>query len=448
MRLHSNARIQQRRRASGTLEERALRSQAEAMRLQRRRASESAEARAFRLQEDTQRHRRRRTLESERERAVRLQSNALANRQRRSRLPGSTGAALLTRMTEVNYLGELNQRCVECGALHFRCEVKASHPGKFRECCDLGRFTLSFFESFPEELRRLFVQRPDATEEFRRAQKNFLENIRNFNSALAMASMGAQVEPLQGRGPYCYRIHGQVYHRLGPLHPRDGEPRQYGQIYILDTELAAQERLGDVRNSECEPGLMHFLSGLLASVNVYAQSYKMMYEVEQMEIAMAAYENRALANIRMVFEESSLRGLARRPYDLPTANEVAVVYVGEDNDVPANRSLAVHLRSATGEQPRNFSDIDKICDPLTYPLLFPTGEGGWEPSLRNREGTRITQKEYYVYLFSIRDSFNPILYAGKLCQQFAVDAYVKIEQNRLNFQRRNQLILRQETFRG
>ncbi|XGW26660.1 hypothetical protein V3C99_007343, partial [Haemonchus contortus] len=150
----------------------------------------------------------------------------------------------------------------------------------------------------------------------------------------------------------------------------------------------------------------------------------------------------------MVFEESSLRGLARRPYDLPTANEVAVIYVGEDNDVPANRSLAVHLRSATGEQPRNISDIDKICDPLTYPLLFPTGEGGWEPGLRNREGTRITQKEYYAYLFSIRDSFNPILYAGELCQQFAVDAYVKIEQNRLNFQRRNQLILRRETFRG
>uniref|UniRef100_A0A7I5EB03 Helitron_like_N domain-containing protein n=1 Tax=Haemonchus contortus TaxID=6289 RepID=A0A7I5EB03_HAECO len=286
-RLQSNAQIQQRRRASETMEGRELRSQAEAMRLQRRREFESTEARALRQQEDTQRHRRRRTQESERERSVRLQSNALANRQRRSRLPESTGAALLSRITEVNYLGELNRRCVNCGALHFPCVAKTSHPGKFRECCDLGRFTLNVFESFPEQLRRLFVRGPDSTEEFRRMQRNFLENIRNFNSALAMASMGAQVETLQGRGPCCYRIHGQVYHRLGPLHPRDGEPRQYGQIYILDTELAAQERLGDVRNSECEPGFMRFLSGLLASVNVYAQSYKMMYEVEQMEIAMA-----------------------------------------------------------------------------------------------------------------------------------------------------------------
>nr|CDJ88114.1 Protein F59H6.5 [Haemonchus contortus] len=282
----------------------------------------------------------------------------------------------------------------------------------------------------------------------RRLRKNFMENIRSFNSAVAMASMGAQVDTLQGRGPYCYRIHGQIYHRLGPLHPREGELRQYGQIYILDTELAAQQRFGNARNAECSPELMRFLSELLSSVNVYAQSFKMMHELEQAEILLAAQENRTPLNIRMVFEESTERGLERWQYDLPTANEVAVISVGEDNDVPANRSLAVHLRGESGEQLINIRDIDKICGPLTYPLLFPTGAGGWDPSLTNTEGGRITQKDYYAYLFSIRDEFNPILYAGKLCQQFAVDAYVKIEQNRLNFQRRNQLILRRETFRG
>ncbi|XGW24686.1 hypothetical protein V3C99_006266 [Haemonchus contortus] len=138
------------------------------MLLRRRRVIESAEAGALRRQEDAERHQRRRFLESERERSMRLQSNASANRQRRSRLPQSTGAALITRITEVNYLGELIQRCVNCGALHFPCEVKANHPGKFHECCDLGRFTLNFFESFHEELRRLFVREPDSTEEFRR----------------------------------------------------------------------------------------------------------------------------------------------------------------------------------------------------------------------------------------------------------------------------------------
>ncbi|PIO58098.1 hypothetical protein TELCIR_20473 [Teladorsagia circumcincta] len=223
---------------------------------------------------------------------------------------------------------------------------------------------------------------------------------------------GSSSGDARGRGPYCYRIHGQVYHRIGPLHPEEGVERRYGQIYILDTEMAAQQRTGDVRNADCDPGLMRSLSELISNINSYAQSFKMMSEVEQAEIALAESENRPPVNIRMVFEESRQQGLIRRQYDIPTANEVAVVYVGEDNDVPVSRSLAVHLRRPAGEQLSNIRDIDKICDPLTYPLLFPTGAGGWDPSLTNNRGGRITQKDYYSYLFSIRDSFNPILHAG------------------------------------
>ncbi|KAK6012893.1 hypothetical protein OSTOST_21925 [Ostertagia ostertagi] len=439
-RLERNARREQGRRESQSVAERAARLEGNTQRQRRRRELESIEQRSARLEANAQRQRRRRQeersqrvvelqagqarhletverrdsmsssnisvqqrrqgLESAGERSPQLmedvewrrliegrheQLHVPGNRRRRSGPAQFVGAALRTRVTESNYLGELNQRCVDCGALHFASEVKSNHPGKFKECCHLGKFTLNFFENFPEELRRLYVRAPESTAEQRHNQKNFLENIRNFNSALAMASMGAQVDSLPGRGPYCYRIHGQIYHRLGPLHPRNGEPRQYGQIYILDTELAAQQRLGNARNTNCDPRLMRFLSDLLSNVNMYARSFKMMSEVERAEIALAAQENRTPLNIRMVFEESAERGLVRRQYDLPTANEVAVIYVGEDNDVPANRSLAVHLRSGTGEELMNIRDIDKICDPLTYPLLFPTGAGGWDPSLEIRQ---------------------------------------------------------------
>lgn len=110
----------------------------------------------------------------------------------------------------------------------------------------------------------------------------------------------------------------------------------------------------------------------------------------------------------MVFEDFRERGLARRPYDLPTANEVAVVYVGEDGDVPRTRSLAVHLRRPHGQEFMPIREIDK-----RYPLLFPTESRGWDPTLTNRRGGRITQMEYYSYLFSVRNEFNPILYAGE-----------------------------------
>lgn len=60
----------------------------------------------------------------------------------------------------------------------------------------------------------------------------------------------------------------------------------------------------------------------------------------------------------MVFEESRERGLERRPYDLPTANEVAVVYVGEgtNGDEVPRRDFQVQLR---GGGLRNVSDMDK-----------------------------------------------------------------------------------------
>ena len=117
------------------------------------------------------------------------------------------------------------------------------------------------------------------------------------------------------------------------------------------------------------------------------------------------------------------------------------MYVGEDGDVPFTRSLAVHTRDK-GLQ--NIADIDKLCDPLTYPLLFPTGEFGWHPGLTKTGGVKRTHisQEYYSSLFAIRDGFNPILHAGKLYQQFAMDSFVKIEQNRLNYQRMNQKKMR------
>jgi len=47
---------------------------------------------------------------------------------------------------------------------------------------------------------------------------------------------------------------------------------------------------------------------------------------------------------------------------------------------------------------------------------------------------------------SIRENFNPIIYGKKLFQQYAVDAYVKIEGQRLAFIRNNQNKLRSEQY--
>ncbi|KAK5974287.1 hypothetical protein GCK32_022797, partial [Trichostrongylus colubriformis] len=237
-----NALRQRRRRDRGSLEERSVRTAENAQRQRRRREVESIEDRSVRLTEAAERRRQRRQSENVQERTarrlqdaerhsirrvmgtveegsvhrnsegslkrpVRLESNAERSLQRRREFTESIGVALRTRTSESHYLGGLDRRYVHCGARHFVCEVKPNHPDTFVECCDLGKIRLNMFVNFPESLRELYVQRADSTVEQRRVQRNFLENIRNFNSALAMASMGAQVDVLRGRGPYCYRIY-------------------------------------------------------------------------------------------------------------------------------------------------------------------------------------------------------------------------------------------------
>ena len=143
----------------------------------------------------------------------------------------------------------------------------------------------------------------------------------------------------------------------------------------------------------------------------------------------------------MVFDIDAVRDPRR--YNIPQSNEVAVVYVGEDGDVPATRSLAIHPR---GGGICSIRDIEACCDPV----LFPTGETGWHPNLTKkpseRKRTRITQKEYYCNLLQVRrGQFNPLFHGGSLFQQYLVDSWVKIEQNRLNFHCTHQADLRTDT---
>ena len=84
--------------------------------------------------------------------------------------------------------------------------------------------------------------------------KNFHDNIISINSALAFASMGANIAPPPGYGPYCFRINGKIYHRAGALHPINDDQRKFAQLYILDPDETSEQRLQI--NARCNPDLM------------------------------------------------------------------------------------------------------------------------------------------------------------------------------------------------
>src|ERR1700761_2721631 len=109
-------------------------------------------------------------------------------------------------------LSPLHHKCRYCRALHWAAE--AVSEGEYGDCCNHGKVDLPFVEPLPPALYRLYNgDSYDANE--------FLTHIRRYNKAFAFTSTGGSFRldgtVLDGRGPPCYKIQGELFHRLGPV---------------------------------------------------------------------------------------------------------------------------------------------------------------------------------------------------------------------------------------
>src|SRR5204863_8696006 len=96
-------------------------------------------------------------------------------------------------------------------------------------CCAHGKVLLPRLIEPPPYLLNLYTSSESDAISFRK-------NIRCYNNILACTSFGANIEKFQGQGVSNFRTHGQVYHRIGPLLPEEGQPPGFAQLYIYDSE--------------------------------------------------------------------------------------------------------------------------------------------------------------------------------------------------------------------
>jgi hypothetical protein len=221
-----------------TLEQRSQRRQDEALRHSSLRDRETLEQRSQRREEQALLQSTLRDRETPEEQLRRKQLDTqrktdIRERETIGRLKGFLSTHNIARQNsnvEQHYIGLMNEKCHECQSMNFKDEKPSD--GKFSSCCHKGKVMLDPLMTYPSILKSLL------TDKTNRNHRNFMENIRAYNSALGFASMGASMREQRGRGPYCFRIHGQTYHRVSPLHPPKGETPKYAQIYILDSEEA------------------------------------------------------------------------------------------------------------------------------------------------------------------------------------------------------------------
>ena len=141
-------------------------------------------------------------------------------------------------------MGNCERVCNHCNAL-FWCDERVTdssrlHPHNHR-CCGRGQVQLPAQNDYPEYIKQLFDD------------LHFMENIRAYNQMFAMTSLGAEIDKSVnvGRGPYVFKISGQLYHWIGGMCPEQGKRPKFLQLYIYDTNTEVDNRLENMhRNGE------------------------------------------------------------------------------------------------------------------------------------------------------------------------------------------------------
>ena len=355
-----------------------------------------------------------------------------------------------TRDVIVHHLGPLNARCSKCGALHWIDEKLAQsslESPQFGNCCLGGKIVLFEYSDPPNELLNPFNGNHVYS-------KEFLEKIWNYNLTFAMTSLGVDEELTDqiGHGPYVFKIQGQLFHHIGSLLPENASDKcRFAQLWILDSVSSLQEQR--LLNPHLKPELLLIINDIL-----HANPYLTLYRTASEILRQHAHDENF--RISLVVDPST----DQRRYNMPTANEIAVLVPGRETD--PTRSRDIILRYKDGRLQR-ISDLSPLYHPLYYVLLFPTGERGWSfdiPKQTQRginiddndievdpesNSKTVTQREYFAHRLHIRKPAQEILFmAGKLFQEYIVDAWASIDQNRLSWIKNNQPKLRTEYYQG
>ncbi|KAL3633823.1 hypothetical protein CASFOL_022585 [Castilleja foliolosa] len=279
--------------------------------------------------------------------------------------------------------GDCEHVCEYCNALFWFAERIVRGPlharPRYTRCCKGGVVRLPFSLYPPSAIKSLFED------------VHFMENIRAYNNMFSMTSFGARIDDSvnDGRGPYVFKVSGQVSHWIGSLCPSDDEGPRFLQLYIYDTDNEVPNRMRFFDSSDhrvLSSDIVMLLTDTLKSCNEYVRLFK-------------------------------------------TAADLC--------DPAANCNFSVHLYNNVG---------DRKDGPPHRPGWSP------DMRLHSVSGARkrnLTVNMYYSFQIQDREAtYSLLLSGGRLFQQYLVDAYTCIEQSRLDFVIANQNIFRSEYVSG
>ncbi|PNX92502.1 ATP-dependent DNA helicase PIF1 [Trifolium pratense] len=269
--------------------------------------------------------------------------------------------------------------------------------------------------------------------------RNYKENLRAYNSMFAFTSMGGQIEDKynNGGGPPQFILGGQNYHRIGSLLPEAGTTPKFAQL--SDNKNKSKQEPIDL-------SLIKDLQDMIHSYNPLAKAYRKVKD---------ALESSSFKDSQLSLRLYRHREKDSRMHNIPTADEVAGLIIGDFDDSNIGRDIIVNEREFGLTR---IHETHVLFLPMQYPLLFPRGENGWEPDIKRfdageltnkKKRERVTIREFIAFRLQERNmEFGNILSSKRLFQQFVVDCYTMLEAQRLSFIRENQSKIRQDVLSG
>ncbi|VDO18575.1 unnamed protein product [Heligmosomoides polygyrus] len=236
----------------------------------------------------------------------------------------------------------------------------------------------------------------------------FLKHIRNYNNSLAIASTTAQLENPRGGGLYCFKVHGQIFHRIGALRPLAGNTPQCAQMLIMDTEETAAELAGRDVNRECDRATFAVLHQLLQTVNPYVQAYRLMDEVAREEEQRAIEAQRTqrpqyVVDSWLKIEMNRLNYLRKNQKELrlDTVRGLHDYMIGDDShDGPPGRRiiLAASFTGGPRHMIAQYQDAMSIVSKYGKPDIFLTFtcNPNWREIQNNLAGGEVAAYIYVV----------------------------------------------------
>lgn len=227
-------------------------------------------------------------------------------------------------------------KCSQCGAKHWMDEKLTSSSlvnPVFGTCCFDGKVSIPLLTQPPLELWKLYNGTdPNST--------HFLNYIGSYNNAFAMVSLAHKREDL-GAGPNIFKIQGELRHRMGSLLPEPGRTPTYAQLYFQSSEVALEYRMGgnNAQNNGQQPhvrvAVMQILQDVIEQNHGYVQLYKTAYDrLQELGDVPNVY-------VKLCFSAET----DQRRYNLPTANEVAMIVPGDGTQPTKNCDIILQTRA-------------------------------------------------------------------------------------------------------